>query len=135
VTIGSKDTLAAAVAFFVAVAVIITVPVYGLRRALKYSLASSALEIRLFGLIVCRVRLSDIDGVEVVPFAALIPISPSFRRDLFFAQRWNAYRNRIIAIKRRSGLIRGITISPEDPEQFSNLVREAVLKCAGRQVL
>ena len=125
----SKDALAAAVAFLAAVSVIVTVPVYGLRRALKYSLTSSALEIRLLGIIVRRVWLSDIATVEVVPFAALIPSSHSFRTDLLFTQKWNAYRSSVIAIKRRSGLIRGITISPEDPEQLSSLIREAVLKC------
>ncbi len=115
-------------ALFAAAAVVITVPIYGLRHALKYSLTSSALKIHLLGLTVRQVLLSDIESVEVVPFAALILISPSFRRDLFFAQRWNAYRSRVIALKRRSGLIKTITISPEDPDRFAILIREAILQ-------
>jgi len=122
------------IAIFAATAVVVSVPIYGLRLALKYSVTSLALEIRLLGLTMCRVQLSDIESVEVVPFAALVLISPSFRKDLFFSQHWNAYRSRVVAIKRRSGLIRRITISPADPEQFSKLIREAVLTSAERVV-
>ena len=127
------DTFGVLVALFAAAAIVILGPIYGSRYALNYSLTNSALEIRLLGLAVRRVRLSDIESVEVIPFSALILISPSFRRDLFLAQRWNAYRKRIIAIKRRSGLIRGITISPEDPDEFSVLIKEAIMRCGERQ--
>jgi len=135
VTIDPKvaDTFWVVVALFAAAAVVIIGPIYGLRYVLNYSVTSLALEIRLLGLTVYRVRLSDIESVEVIPFAALVLISPSFRRDLFFAQKWNAYRKRVIAIKRRSGLIRGITISPEDPDEFSALIKEAIMRCGERQ--
>jgi hypothetical protein len=115
----------AAIVGVVAAAVVILGSAYVLRYAISYSLQNSSLDIRLLGVIVRRVPTSDIDHIEIIPFASLIPISRSFRPDLFMSLKWCGYRERLIAIRRRTGLIKRIVISPEDPEAFAGLLRRA----------
>jgi len=106
-------------------AVVILGSAYVLRYAITYSLQNSSLDIRLLGVIVRRVPASDIDHIEIIPFASLIPISRSFRPDLFMSLKWCGYRERIVAIRRRTGLIKRLIVSPEDPEAFANTLTRA----------
>lgn len=116
------DLFWALIAIVVVVVVVLGV-VYSLRYAFTYAVHGSELSIVILGLTVQRLSLSDIECVEVIPFAALLPFSRSFRRDAFFSWKWCGYRRRVVAIRRRAGLIKGIIISPEGPERFSGLLK------------
>ena len=123
-TSSGADAVAAIVGIVIAVIVVLG-SVYGLRHAISYSLQNSSLEIRLLGVTVRRVPFSDIDHVEIISFASLVPLSRSFRPDLFISLKWCGYRERVVAIRKRSGLVRQIIVSPEDPEAFASSLRAA----------
>ena len=116
--ISSTDAVAAVVAILIAGAVMLG-SMYGFRYAFTYALENSRIDIRILGVTVRRVPFSDIDHVEVIPFAALVPFSRSFRWDAFFSWKWCGYNKRVVAIKRRTGLVKRIIVSPEDPEAFA----------------
>jgi len=78
----------------------------------------------MLGLTIRRVSFSNIDKVEVVSFKFL-PIGPSFRRDLFISLKWCAYRERVVAIRTRTGLIKRIIVSPGEPEAFASMLTRA----------
>lgn len=118
------DLFWAFIAILVALAVVLGV-VYGLRRAFSYTIHDSKLSIVLLGVTVRRVAFSDIEQVEVVPFAALLPFSGSFRWDVFFSWKWCGYNPKVVAIRRRTGLVKGIIVSPNDPEGFTSLLKAA----------
>jgi hypothetical protein len=122
--ISNTDAIAAVAAILLAGAVFIG-SIFGFRDAFTYALGNSSLDIRILGLTVRRVPLSDISHVEVVPFTALIPFCRSFRWDAFFSWKWCGYNKRVVAIKRRTGLVNGIIVSPRDPEAFANSLRAA----------
>jgi hypothetical protein len=69
------------------------------------------------------VPFSDIDHVEVIPFASLVPLTRSFRPDLFVSWKWCGYREKVVAITKRTGLVKRVIISPGDPEEFASLLR------------
>jgi hypothetical protein len=73
--ISSTDAVAAVVAILIAGAVMLG-SMYGFRYAFTYALENSRIDIRILGGTVRRGPFSDIDHVEVIPFAALVP----FRR-------------------------------------------------------
>jgi hypothetical protein len=123
-TSSSMDVFAAISGLAIAVVVVLG-SAYGLRHAISYSLQSSSLDIRMLGMTIRRVSLSDIDQVEVISFKSLIPIGPSFRRDLFISLKWCGYRERVVAIRRRSGLVKRIIVSQEDPEAFASILTRA----------
>lgn len=122
--ISGTDAVAAVVAILLAGAVLLG-SMYGFRYAFTYRLENSRLDIRILGVTVRRVPFSDIDHIEVVPFAALVPFSRSFRWDAFFSSKWCGYNKRVVAIKRRTGLVKRIIVSPGDPEAFANSLKVA----------
>jgi hypothetical protein len=126
----STDAVAAVVAILIAGAAMLG-SMYGLRHAFTYALENLRLDIRILGFTVRRLHFSDIDHVEVIPFDALVPFSRSFRWDVFFSWKYSGYESRVIAITRRTGLVKRIIVSPRDPEQFSNLLRAASLGATG----
>ncbi|MGA3011488.1 MAG: hypothetical protein ABSD72_14615 [Terracidiphilus sp.] len=107
---------------------------YGFRHFITYSSLDSRLDVRVFGTSVCKVLLSEIEQVEVIPFSALVPFTRSFRWDVFFSQKLCGYRSRVVAIKRRTGLIKRIIISPSDPDRFSDLLRAASPEASDRDL-
>ncbi len=115
----------AAISGLAIAAVVVLGSAYGLRHAISYSLQSSSLDIRVLGMTIKRVSFSDMDHVEVISFKSLIPIGPSFRRDLFISLKWCGYRARVVAIRRRTGVIKQIIVSPEDPETFASILTRA----------
>jgi len=117
--ISVTDAVAAVAAILIAGAVLLG-SMYGLRHAFSYTLENSKLDIRIFGVTARRVPFSDIDHVEVIPFAVLVPFSGSFRWDVFFSWKWCGYNKRVVVIKRRTGLMKRIIVSPGDPEAFAN---------------
>ncbi len=121
-TSGAADVVAALIGVVTA-AVVILGGAYGLRHAISYSSQNSRLDIRMLGVAVRRVPFSDIEHVEVIPFASLVPLSRSFRPDLVISLKWCGYRDRVVAIRRRTGLVKRIIVSPEDPEAFASLLR------------
>jgi len=129
---GMSDLLWAFIAILVALAVVLGV-VYGLKHAFSYRIKDSKLSIVMLGLTVQRVGFSDIERVEVVPFAALLPFSGSFRCDVFLSWKWCGYRKRLVLITRRAGLVKRIIISPEEPERFTTLLKVASPEAAGRE--
>jgi hypothetical protein len=116
------DAIGLAVAI-VAVAVVIIWILYGLKRVFTYGMRDSTMEIRVFGTTVQRVLFSDIERVEVIPFLSLVPLTRSFRPDLFISLKWCGYNKTLVAVKRHSGLIKRIIISPENPEALASSLK------------
>ncbi len=117
------DAIATAGAVFAVVVWIIFI-LFGLKRIFTYPLHDSTVDIRLLGITIQRLPLSNIDNIEVIPFAALLPFSRSFRPDLFISQRWCGYNKQVVAIKIHKGLIKRIIISPSDPLGFVTSSKE-----------
>lgn len=94
------SNLIAIVAAIIGGAATIVGSAYGLRRIFSVHLENSAVDLRFLGLSCRRFRVSDIEGAEVLPFAALIPFRRRFRADLLLAEKWNGYRKSLVPIKR-----------------------------------
>ena len=127
-TVSKDDAVVIGVsAAILGVAAVILWCVYGLRHVFQYSIEKSAVDIRVLGFTCRRLPFSDIERVEVIPFASLIPFNRSFRADLLFAQKLSGFSKRLVAIKKRTG-VRHIIISPEDPDGFSSQLKNASAK-------
>jgi hypothetical protein len=122
VTNSGTDAIGVAAAI-VAGAVVIIFILYGLKHVITYCLRDSRMDIRILGVTVQRVPFSDVEHVEVIPFASLVPLSRSFRPDLFISVKWCGYNRKVVAVTKRSGLIKRIIISPRDPESFAKSLR------------
>ena len=98
---------------------------YSFRYIVRYSLQDGILRIKLFGSItVLKIPLSEIDDAEVITWKDVIPGSRSFRPDFLFAERWGGYTiGKGVGIKKHTGLIRRVVISPEDPEGFAEQMK------------
>jgi hypothetical protein len=129
VAISNVDAVAAILGVLIAGAVLVG-SVFGFRNAFTYSFENSRLEIRILGVAIRRVSFSDIDQIEVIPFTALVPLSPSFRWDAFISWKWCGYHKRVVIIKTQSGVLKKIIVSPQDPEAFANSLR-AVFSSSG----
>jgi hypothetical protein len=85
---------------------------------IAYRIGETALEVRLLGRIVRRVALADIEEVH--------------RRGALIHENWSSLKFwNSVTIRRRSGLFRNLVISPDDPDGFAVLLREAVRRFAG----
>jgi hypothetical protein len=115
--ISTGDAIGIAGAVFAAAVWIIFI-LFGLKNIFTYPLQDSNVDIRLLGTTIQRVPLSDIDNIEVIPFAALLPFSRSFRPDLFISRKWCGYNKQVVVIKKHKGLVKRIIISPSDPLGF-----------------
>jgi hypothetical protein len=111
------NTIGIASAIFAGAVAIIWI-LFGLKHVFTYPLHDSRMDIRFLGVAIQRVPLSNIDNIEIIPFAGLLPFSRSFRPDLFFSQKWCGYNKQVVAIKKHKGLIKRIIISPSDPLAF-----------------
>jgi hypothetical protein len=118
------DTIGIAAAIVGAAVVIIWI-FYGVKHVFRYPLQDSGLDIRILGVTVRHVPFSDIDRVEVIPFAALVPFSGSFRWHAFYSWGLCGFRKRVVLITRRTGFVKQIIVSPRDPEAFANSLRVA----------
>lgn len=121
------NTLLVVIAGLAAGLAAVTAASYGLQRAFRYSLGTSTLRISFLGLRCRAIRFSDIEEVEVTPFSALIPLSRSFRSSFLLSEKWNGYKGEVVAIKKRTGWLKGIIISPDDAQEFARSLREAVV--------
>jgi hypothetical protein len=77
-------------------AVVIIWILFGLKHAFTYPLQDSRMDIRFLGITIQRVPLSNIDNMEIIPFAALLIFSRSFRPDLFFLRSGVGIANRLL---------------------------------------
>jgi hypothetical protein len=114
-------------AIFASAVVIIWI-LFGLKHGFTYPLQDSRMDVRFLGVTIRRVPFSDIDNVEIISFAALVPLSRSFRPDLFFSMKWCGYNKRVVAIKRHTGLVKRIIISPADPLTFVSSLKASMVK-------
>ena len=74
---------------------------------LRYVLTERHLKVNLFGLCLRRIRLADIESVS--------------KRQAHWAEKWyNTWRvrNRRLTLRRKSGLIKTVSISPKNPFVF-----------------
>ena len=117
--INSRTDAIGVAAAIVAGAVVIIWIFYGLKHVFTYPVQDSRMDIRMLGVTVRHVPFSDIDRVEVIPFASLVPLSRSFRPDFFMSWKWCGYNKTVVAIKRRTGLVKRIIVSPQDSEAFA----------------
>ena len=122
--ISHADAIGLAAAIVAGVVVLIWI-FYGIKHVFTYRLQDSSMDIRILGVTIRHVPVSDIDRVEVIPFAALVPFSRSFRWDAFFYWKWCGYNQTVVAIKRRTGLVKRIIVSPRDPEAFADSLKAA----------
>lgn len=124
ITSGGTDAIFAVAAALVGAAVIVGWG-FVVKLAFAYHVEVSRLRVRLLGLTVGTVCISDIEFFEIVPFASIIPFSRTFRWDLFISHKWCGYSKRVVAIRTRTGLIKRIIISPDDPERLVSLLSQA----------
>jgi hypothetical protein len=107
---------------------------YSFRYLFQYSLENDTIRVQLFGTITLRkIRIAEIDEAAMVDWKQMMPFSSSFKPSLLFSERWGGYEiGRGIALKKHSGVIRTIIISPKDPEKFVELINAA--KSTNRRV-
>ncbi len=81
---------------------------------IRYHITPTHLKITWLGLLIRRIRLDDIKRVGTRP--------------VVWAERWpNTLRNngRLLVIRRRSGWLRSLVITPEYPFEFRNQLEQA----------
>ncbi len=85
---------------------------------IDYRITPSAVEVRILGAVLRRVLLSDIEEVH--------------RRGAFLHESWSGPKFwNAVTIRRRSGLLRNLVISPDDPDRFAEEIRLAVERATG----
>jgi hypothetical protein len=85
---------------------------------LRYRIAPDALEILMLNLVVRRIRLGDIEEVH--------------RRGALLHESWSTLKFwNSVTIRRRTGLLRNLVVSPDDPEAFTERLRAAVREARG----
>jgi len=84
---------------------------------ISYRITDAALEVRILGRAMRRVRLADIEDVH--------------RRGALVHENWSSLKFwNSVTIRRRSGLFRNFVITPDDPDGFVARLQEAVRRCA-----
>ena len=73
--------------------------------SIRVALAPDAVEIRVLGRVVRRVRLADFASVD--------------RRGAFLNESWSGPRFwNAVTLRRRRGLFRNVIVTPDDPDRF-----------------
>ena len=84
-----------------------------LASTINYRITAEALEILLMGMVARRIRLSDIEEVH--------------RRGAFLHENWSGLRFwNAVTIRRRTGILKNLVISPEEPDQFVEKLSRSV---------
>jgi hypothetical protein len=73
--------------------------------SIRCSLGADAVEVRVLGRVVRRVRLADIESVD--------------RRGALLNESWSGPRFwNAVTLRRRRGLVRNVIVTPDDPDRF-----------------
>ena len=73
--------------------------------SIRCALGRDAIEVRIFGRVVRRVRLVDIESVD--------------RRGAIVNESWSGPRFwNAVTLRRRTGLFRNVIVTPDDPDRF-----------------
>lgn len=101
--------------------------VYSFRYFVRYELENNSLKIRICGLITVRkIDLGQIEEIALVDWRQMTPFSRSFEPKLLFSERWGGYRvGHGVVLKKRSGIMRTIIISPKEPEKLVEAINSA----------
>jgi hypothetical protein len=84
--------------------------------SIRYRVAGDAIEVWLLFMVVRRFRLDDIEEVH--------------RRGSFLHESWSGFKVwNAVTLRRRSGLLRNVILTPDDPDRF---VEELTRLLAGR---
>src|SRR6188768_3299449 len=95
--------------------------IYSLRFLYDYRIANGAIEVLLFRtLSVYRIPISNIEQIGI-PNRRDLWISPLVRP--FVLRLGNRFRRNPVLIQRRTGLIRNVVITPDEPDRFIDQVR------------
>ena len=85
---------------------------------IAYRITDTAVEVRILGRTMRRVRLDDIEEVH--------------RRGAFLHENWSSLKFwNSVTIRRRTGVVRNVVISPDDPDRFAARLQEAVRRSSG----
>jgi hypothetical protein len=116
-----KDIIAGVLGVLVGAGVVVGY-IYALSFIFKYSLDADVLKIRMLGVTVRKVRVSDIQKIQLINCRDTVPFSRSFQPRFLLAQRWGGYKTREMALEMRSGIFKTLIISPNDPDAFVRLL-------------
>lgn len=73
--------------------------------SIRCGLGAESIEVRVFGRVVRRVRLADIESVD--------------RRGAIVNESWSGPRFwNAVTLRRRTGLFRNVIVTPDDPDRF-----------------
>jgi len=85
---------------------------------IAYRITDSALEVHILGRAIRRIPLADIEEVH--------------RRGALIHENWSSLRFwNGVTIRRRSGLLRNLVISPDDPDGFVERLQEKLRQHVG----
>ena len=85
---------------------------------IAYRITDSTVDVRILGRTVRRVRLDDIEEVH--------------RRGALLHENWSSLKFwNSVTIRRRTGAVRNVVISPDDPDGFAARLQEAVRRSSG----
>jgi hypothetical protein len=112
---------------FVAFAAVVLFYIYGLRYVLTYRIGPAGLGVYYFGFLrTVYVPYPEIEEVRVV----------SFRESMGYGARVIRAGNRIggpvVVVKRRSGLLKTVLLTPADAEVFVRELKQRMEAAAGR---
>jgi hypothetical protein len=86
--------------------------------SIRCSLGTDAVEVRVLGRVVRRLRLADIESVD--------------RRGAIVNESWSGPRFwNAVTLRRRRGLFRNVIVTPDDPDRFVADVTERLRNGAG----
>ena len=87
--------------------------------SIRCSLGTDAVEVRVLGRVVRRLRLADIESVD--------------RRGAIVNESWSGPRFwNAVTLRRRRGLFRNVIVTPDDPDRFVADVTERLRNGPGR---
>lgn len=101
-----------------------------LRYLIQYEISAAHLKIKLCGFL--PVRSIELDSiVEVQTIAGwndTFPFSRNFRIAFLIAERWPSYvfQKQGLFVRRRAGIVRYFILSPRNPEELSEHIRNAI---------
>ncbi len=82
---------------------------------IRYRITESALEVLILGMVVRRILLADIEEVH--------------RRGCLVHENWSGPKFwNSVTVRRRTGFLKNLVISPDDPDRFVERLRDSVAR-------
>ncbi len=92
--------------------------------SIRYRITPEELQIIILGIALRKVRLNNIESVQKGRDSSFW--------NIFTGENWaNFHMRNVVTIKRKSGLMKNLIITPTDPDKFISTLQQAILQKGG----